>query len=137
MPSKLDRLKPLIDQWLAAEPRLQATRIHQDLVRDYGFEGGYGTVRRYVERARPREERRASERFETAPGHQAQVDWSHEQPIRTSSGLELPLYCFHMVLGHSRDSFCPADRLAGPGDLLGVSPRRVCAFRRRPAPTAL
>ena len=35
-----------------------------------------------------------------APAYQAQVDWSHEQPIRTSSGLELPLYCFHMVLGH-------------------------------------
>ena len=36
-PSKLDQFKPLIDQWLAAEPRLLATRIHQDLVRDYGF----------------------------------------------------------------------------------------------------
>jgi transposase len=30
MPSKLDAFKPLIDQWLGAEPRLQATRIHQD-----------------------------------------------------------------------------------------------------------
>ena len=26
MPSKLDEFKPLIDQWLAAEPRLRATR---------------------------------------------------------------------------------------------------------------
>jgi transposase len=115
MPSKLDEFKPLIDQWLAATPRLQATRIHQDLVRDYGFEGGYNTVRRYVERSRPRPAPRSSERFETAPGHQAQVDWSHEQPITTSSGLELPLYCFHMVLGHSRDSFC---RLTGSQDLV-------------------
>lgn len=24
----------------------------------------------------------------------------------TSEGLALPLYCFHMVLGHSRDAFC-------------------------------
>jgi len=115
MPSKLDPLKPLIDQWLAAEPRLLATRVHQDLVRDYGFGGSYNTVRRYVERARPRPPRRAEERFETAPGFQAQVDWSHEQPIRTSSGLELPLYCFHMVLGHSRDSFCA---LTGSQDLV-------------------
>jgi transposase len=106
MPSKLDEFKPLIDQWLAAEPRLLATRIHQDLVRDYGFAGSYNTVRRYVERSRPRPKPRAEERFETRPGHQAQVDWSHEEPIRTPSGLELPLYCFHMVLGHSRDSFC-------------------------------
>ena len=87
MPSKLDEFKPLIDQWLAATPGLLATRIHQDLVRDYGFEGSYNTVRRYVERSRPRPTPRASERFETRPGHQAQVDWSHEEPIRTSSGL--------------------------------------------------
>ena len=115
MPSMLDELKPLIDQWLAATPGLLATRIHQDLVRDYGFEGSYNTVRRYVERSRPRLTPRASERFETRPGHQAQVDWSHEEPIKTSSGLELPLYCFHMVLGHSRDSFCA---LTGSQDLV-------------------
>ena len=106
LPSMLDGFKPLIDQWLAAQPRLLATRIHQDLVRDYGFQGSSNTVRRYVERSRPRPERRLEERFETRPGLQAQVDWSYEEPIRTSSGLELPLYCFHMVLGHSRDSFC-------------------------------
>jgi transposase len=105
VPSKLDPYKPMIDQWLARTPGLQVTRIHQDLVRDYGFDGVYQTVRRYVERARPRPEPRQEERFETAPGHQAQVDWSQEAPLRTTSGLELPLYCFHMVLGHSRDSF--------------------------------
>ncbi|MGZ6854818.1 MAG: IS21 family transposase [Mycobacteriaceae bacterium] len=115
MPSKLDAMKPLIDQWLAAEPKLLSTRVHQDLVRDYGFEGGYDTVRRYVERTRPKPQRRSEVRFETAAGFQAQVDWSFEQPIRTSSGLELPLYCFHMVLGHSRDSFCA---LTGSQDLV-------------------
>jgi transposase len=143
MPSKLDEFKPVIDQWLAATPRLLATRIHQDLVRDYGFQGSYNTVRRYVERSRPRPEPRSSERFETAPGHQAQVDWSHEQPIRTSSGLELPLFCFHMVLGHSRDSFC---RLTGSQDLVtfwachraafahfGGVPRQLLYDRTRPS----
>jgi transposase len=114
-PSKLDEFKPVIDQWLAGEPRLLATRIHQDLVRDYGFQGSYDTVRRYVERTRPPRAPLVEERFETAPGHQAQVDWSHEQPLRTPSGLELPLYCFHMVLGHSRDSFCA---LTGSQDLV-------------------
>jgi transposase len=66
MPSKLDEFKPLIDQWLAATPGLQATRIHQDLVRDYGFEGSYNTVRRYVERSRPR--RRRGPRSALRPG---------------------------------------------------------------------
>ncbi len=106
--SKLDPFKPMVDQWLADCPRLLATRVYQDLVRDYGFAGGYQTVRRYVERSRPAlpgVETGPERRFETAPGHQAQVDWSHEQPICTRSGLELPLYGFHMTLGHSRDSF--------------------------------
>ena len=114
-PSKLDAFKPLIDQWLASCPRLRATRIHQDLVRDYGFAGSYPTVRRYVERSRPIEAQPTEERFETAPGHQAQVDWSHEQPLSTTMGLELPLYAFHMILGHSRDSFV---RLVGSMDLV-------------------
>jgi transposase len=54
IPSKLDEFKPLIDQWLAAEPRLSATRIHQDLVRDYGFCGSYNTVRRFARSLAPR-----------------------------------------------------------------------------------
>lgn len=105
-PSKLDDLKPVIDQWLAAHPAWTAKRIHQDLTRDYGFSGSYQTVRRYVERSRPRRRQEAQERFETAPGHQAQVDWSHEEPILGQDGVKTPLYCFHMVLGHSRDAFC-------------------------------
>jgi transposase len=105
-PSKLDPFKPLIDRWLEKEPKLRATRIHQDLVRDYGFSGNYQTVRRYVEEVRPKPPQLAEERFETPPGHQAQVDWSYEEPILTLEGLALPLYCFHMVLSHSRDAFC-------------------------------
>jgi transposase len=66
--SKLDPFKPTIDQWLAKEPRLKATRIHQDLVRDYGFTGSYPIVQRYVDRARPKAPEPVSERFETAPG---------------------------------------------------------------------
>jgi transposase len=124
-PSVLDPFKPLVDQWLAREPRLLATRIHQDLVRDYGFEGSYQTVRRYVERSRPRPQPELERRFETAPGHQAQVDWSYEQPLTTASGLELPLYCFHMVLGHSRDSFC---RLVGSIDLVSFWACHRAAF---------
>jgi transposase len=124
--SKLDPFKPLIDQWLAKDSGLRATRIHQDLVRDYGFDGGYPTVRRYVGRARPKAPEPVSERFETAPGHQAQVDWSHEEPIRTSSGLELPLYGFHMVLGHSRDTFVG---LVGSQDLVTFWACHRAAFK--------
>ncbi len=124
-PSKLDPFKPKIDQWLASDVGLEATRIHQDLVRDHGFTGSYPTVRRYVDRARPKAPEPVSERFETAPGHQAQVDWSHEEPIVTSSGLELPLYGFHMVLGHSRDAFVG---LVGSQDLVTFCACHRAAF---------
>jgi transposase len=113
-PSKLDAFKPLVESWLEKEPRLRATRIHQDLARDYGFTGSYQIVRRYVEELRPNPPRLAEERFETPPGHQAQVDWSHEEPIITAGGLALPLYAFHMVLSHSRETFC---RFVGSMDL--------------------
>jgi hypothetical protein len=43
------------------------------------------------------------------------VDWSYEEPILTPEGLALPLYCFHMVLSHSRDAFCS---LVGSMDLV-------------------
>lgn len=107
-PSMLDPFKDVVDGWLRREPNLRATRVHQDLVRDYGFTGGYQIVQRYVRDRRAVRNPRSGyeERFETAPGHQAQVDWSHEEPILTPEGLALPLYCFHMVLSHSRDAFC-------------------------------
>jgi transposase len=115
-PSKLDPFKDIIESWLEKEPRLRATRIHQDLLRDYGFSGNYQTVRRYVEQLKlAKLPALAEERFETAPGHQAQVDWSYEESILTAEGLALPLYCFHMVLGHSRDAFC---RFVGSMDLV-------------------
>jgi transposase len=70
-PSMLDPFKPIIDAWLAKSPPPQARRIHQDLVRDYGFAGSYQTVRRYVQQVRPAPPRQPEERFETAPGFQA------------------------------------------------------------------
>jgi transposase len=113
--SKLDPFKEIVERWLQRKPGLRATRIHQDLVRDYGFTGGYQIVQRHVRDLRDaKDPRRAEERFETAPGHQAQVDWSHEEPVLTPEGLALPLYCFHMVLSHSRDAFCS---LVGSMDL--------------------
>jgi transposase len=68
MPSKLDGFKPLIDQWLAKEPRLLATRVHQDSARDYGFEGSYNTVRRYVERSLPKPPARSEVRLRRRRG---------------------------------------------------------------------
>lgn len=125
-PSKLDPFKGVIEGWLDREPRLTAMRIHQDLARDYGFRGSYPIVRRHVEEVRAaRQPPLAEERFETTPGHRAQVDWSHEEPILSAEGVALPLYCFHMVLGHSRDAFC---RFVGSMGLATFWGRHRAAF---------
>jgi transposase len=71
MPSKLDPFKPLIDQWLVKDAGLEATRIHQDLSRDYGFTGSYPTVQRYVERARPRTPEETDETEKASRRHRA------------------------------------------------------------------
>ena len=43
------------------------------------------------------------------------MDWSARRVDPHCRGLALPLYCFHMVLGHSRDAFC---RFVGSMDLV-------------------
>lgn len=100
--SMLDPFRPLIEQWLARAPGLRATRIFRDLRTHYGFPGAYPIVQRLVKQLRPTLPLEAHLRFETAPGQQAQVDWSCEDPL--FGQYAGPLYAFHMTLGCSRDA---------------------------------
>jgi transposase len=66
---------------LGLEKGLEAQRIWQDLVCDYGYEGSYDSVKRYVRRkkaARPGQ----IWRVETLPGEEAQVDFGTGAWIR-------------------------------------------------------
>ena len=46
---------------------------------------------------------KATVRFETMPGLQAQVDWAFFEDYRVrEDGVEKKLYCFLMILGYSR-----------------------------------
>ena len=38
---KVDAVAPVIDAWLAADPRLKASVIHERLVAEHGFTGHY------------------------------------------------------------------------------------------------
>jgi transposase len=101
--SKLDPFRPLIEQWLVRVPGLRATRIDRDLRTHYGFSGSYPLVQPLVRRLRPPRPVDAHVRFETAPGQQAQVDWSDEEVgFGQHPG---PLYAFHMTLGYSREAY--------------------------------
>jgi transposase len=91
--AKLERFKALIETRLAAYPRLSATRLFAEC-RAAGYTGGITQLRDFVRRLRPAPE--AVVRYETEPGHQAQVDFAH---CRLPWGVR---YALVVVLGHSR-----------------------------------
>ncbi len=93
--SKLDPYKEIINARLAEYPELSAARLF-DEVRAAGYPGGYGQVKRYVREVQPRAPEEPVRRFETPPGHQAQVDFAE---FRLPWGKRHALI---VVLGYSR-----------------------------------
>ncbi|MBW2510156.1 MAG: IS21 family transposase [Deltaproteobacteria bacterium] len=99
-PGRPRKLGPYED-WLrrrirAAEPiRLPATVLHREIAA-MGFDGSARSVRRFVARLYPVAEPEPVVRFETAPGHQAQMDWGE---YRLG---DQRVYAFVGVLGYSR-----------------------------------
>ena len=100
-PSILDPYKQQINIWLEEAP-YSATRIWEKL-KEQGFSGGYTVVKHYVRGKKEQLEEKATVRFETMPGQQAQVDWAFfENYTVYEDGEWKPLYCFLMILGYSR-----------------------------------
>lgn len=93
--TKLDCYKPIIQERLTTYPELSAIRLFAE-IRAAGYGGGITQLRDYVTGVRPRPEPEPLVRFETAPGHQAQVDFAR---------FQLPWgvrYALLVVLGYSR-----------------------------------
>jgi len=83
---------------------LTAKRIHQDLVDEFGFEGSYWSVRRFVRRlsqGKPLPFRR----LETTPGEEAQVDFGTGARVRQAEGRTKKTHVFRIVLSHSRKAY--------------------------------
>ena len=100
-PSKLDPYKEQIDLWLEEAP-YSAVRIHEKM-QEMGYDGKYTMVRTYVSTKKSELNQKATVRFETMPGLQAQVDWAFFENYRVfEDGEWKKLYCFLMVLGYSR-----------------------------------
>lgn len=95
VPKKLDPFTPLILQRLEDFPELSAVRLLEE-IRASGYTGGYSQLRDYVRRVRPRPAPEPVVRFETDPGHQAQVDFAE---FRFPWGKR---YALLVVLGYSR-----------------------------------
>jgi len=91
--------------WLeqrAVQVHFSARILFQELRRERGYTGGYGTVKNAVRplRAEATVTSLTQLRFETAPGEQAQVDWGQAK-VRFSD-VPVEVHIFVMTLGYSR-----------------------------------
>ena len=100
-PEKLAPFKAYIRQRME-EGCLNAVVI-LDEIRAAGYTGGITILRDFMRPLRPQVSSKATVRFETPPGRQAQVDWGE---FRVDwNGKKKRLYAFVMVLGFSRSMF--------------------------------
>jgi len=99
--TKVDPYKDRIKTWYL-EDGFIGTRIHEEL-KKIGYAGGINPVYRYLRQLRDEKNKiplKATVRFETLPGEQAQFDWS---PYKMVIGNEIKkVICFTMILSFSR-----------------------------------
>lgn len=79
---------------------LPATVLWREL-KAQGYMGGVTILRQFVAPLKAEYTRRVTERFETVPGQQAQIDWGECGTVEVD-GQRRKLYVYVMVLGYSR-----------------------------------
>ena len=92
---------------LGLEQGLTAKRIHEDLVREHQFAGGYQSVKRYVRRL-SEEAPVPFRRMDFAPGEQLQVDFGTGPWLAESDGGRRRCHVFRAVLCCSRAGYSEA-----------------------------
>lgn len=100
--SKLEEFKPYIEKRYN-ECGLSAVRLLEE-IRPQGYTGGLHTLRRFLHQLGASSKRleKATIRFETPPGHQAQADWAYCGRFADADGNIIPIYVFVFVLSFSR-----------------------------------
>ena len=125
-PTKLDPYRAILKTRLAAYPALSAVRLLEE-IRAGGYTGGYSQLTALVRQLRPTPAPEPVVRFETPPGHQAQVDFAE---VHFPWGKRFALL---VVLGYSRLLWCRFSlRQDMPNDAQ-TAETPDCAPVRRPA----
>ena len=100
--SKLDKFKETIISKL--EIGCTSMAIFKFIEKD-GYTGSYSLVADFVQKHKEEQIKKATIRFETAPGLQAQVDWKENLKMISKHGELFEVNIFLMVLGYSRTKF--------------------------------
>lgn len=101
-----------------------------DEIKTNGYTGQIRLLRAFMEPHRPAVLSKATERYETPPGKQAQVDWGHFK-ADWNGGIKR-LYAFVMVLGHSRAMYLEFTEDERLDTLMGCHLRAMQYFGGRP-----
>jgi transposase len=100
--SQCEPLRKVVEEKLKVG--LSSQRIYQDLRDEYGFDGSYYSVRRFVKRLRD-DKPIPFRRMECMPGDEAQVDFGNGAPIVRSDGTRKHPSVFRIVLSFSRKAY--------------------------------
>ena len=100
--SLLDEFKEQINDKL--ELGYSAKGIYYLLLKE-GVKGKYGIVKKYCREYRNDQLKKATIRFETSPGLQAQVDWKESMTLINKEGKEFLINIFLIILGYSRKKY--------------------------------
>jgi len=103
-PSKLDPYLPYLEERLSAGVWNSVVLLRELKAR--GYPGGETILKEYLRPRRRAAREVAVRRFETPPGHQAQVDWGDLGRIEFPDGSHQGLFGFVFTLGYSRAIFC-------------------------------
>ena len=98
-PKKLNSYKEIINKKYSLG--CKAVAIHR-FIQKKGFDGCYTLVKNYCKTLKDEEIHKATIRFETNPGLQAQVDWKESLPMISKRGELFVVNIFLMLLGFSR-----------------------------------
>ena len=119
----LDAFTPQIDALLAAGVWNAVVVLRE--IQAQGYTGSYTTLKDYIRPKRALRASRATVRFETAPGRQAQLDWG--EILTVIAGVQTKAYFSAVTLGYARRLHAWAfDRL--DAEHLYESVVRACSY---------
>ena len=127
-PSKLEPFKDYVRQRME-EGCLNANVIYEE-IKAKGYTGGKTLLRLFMQPLRPTMIQKATIRFETPPGYQAQMDWGRFSVA--CEGKLKRIYAFVMILAHSRTMYLEFTEDEKLDTLIGCHIRAFEYFGGRP-----